>query len=235
MNLTAEQLASIDAQLFAGDIIAAIRLHRRYTDTQLINAKSFVDHRVEHLRSLQPSKFPETSTPPQPDPQILSQITPLPAQDLHKLRSTLTRIEELLPGLNYVAILDVSAATIPNTKLPFNELMLSLYPASVPHDATIMKVSSVELVNDVNECLKYAGRDSAGPQFTDRRFKELTDTLLPQFWQQLNSITPLESALLYSYSSDVGLPGYYVFWFYAYLLHCPETNRCVVITGTASD
>jgi hypothetical protein len=41
--------------------------------------------------------------------------------------------------------------------------------------------------------------------------------------------------MLYSYSSDVGLPGYCVFWFFAYLIHCLETNRCVVITGMASD
>ena len=139
MNLTPEQLVVIDDQLFAGDLLGAIKAYRGFTGSQLIYAKSFVDHRHEHLQRLRPSRFPATpETPPtqEPDRKILQQITHLPARDVITFRLILTQIRELLYGCNYVPTLAVTAADIPTSELPLNELMLSLYPDSTPHIAT---------------------------------------------------------------------------------------------------
>ena len=113
--------------------------------------------------------------------------------------------------------------------------MAVLYPASTPHEATIVPVGPEALVTDVTECLTYDGDASSGPQFTGERIEQLTGKLIPNYWRQLGALVPLESSSFFSYSSYVGLPGYYVFWFFAYLIHHSDTRRCVVITGMSSD
>jgi hypothetical protein len=180
-------------------------------------------------------RFPVTASPPTPDAQILQQIALVSERDLFNLRSTLKQIENLLYGNNYAVALSVNAATLKMSDLPFNELMLVLYPKSTPHNATILPVCPEELMADVTGCLLYEGDNSSGPQLSDRRLKTLSETLLPEFWRQLGALSPLQSSSIYSYSSDMGLPGYFVFWFFAYLIHYSDTNRCVAITGMSSD
>jgi hypothetical protein len=235
MNLSASQLVAIDEQLFAGDMIAAIRDHRRFTSAQLVDAKAFIDLRLEQLRRDQPSRFPITLSPPTLNPQVLQQIVPFLERDLGTFRSTLRQIEKLLYGINYAVTLSVSAAKLPTSDLPVNEMMSVLYPESTPHSATILPVRSEELVTDVTECLTYNGDASSGPQFTAKRFEQLSKILIPSFWQQLSDLAPLESSTIFSYSSDAGLPGYNVFWFFAYLVHHSDPSRCIVITGMSSD
>ena len=235
MNLSAEQLAAIDAQLIAGDIIAAIREVRGFTGAQLREANSFVDGRLEWLRKVLPSRFASGATPSTPDPNILRQIELLPDHQLTDFRSALKQIEQLLYGFNYAVTLSVNAVTVPFIDLPINELMLSVYPASTPHLAIVLPIRAAELVTNVTTCLTYAGTQSSGPQFTADRLKKLSETLLPDYWRQLSALTPLDSSRIYTYGSDTGLPGYYVYWFFAYLVHYPNANRCVVITGMSCD
>ncbi len=234
-KLSAKRIATIDEQLFAGNVIAAIRDYRSFTGAQLVDAKRFIDRRLEQLRKEQPSRFPVPASPSALDPQILQQIEPLGEPDLVPIRSTLTQIEKLLYGYNYAITLSVNAATLPVSNLPIKELMTVFYPESTPHNAKILPVGSEALVNDVTECLTYDGDASAGPQFTGERIEQLTGTLIPNYWRQVGALAPLESSSIFSYSSDVGLPGYYVFWFFAYLIHHSDAGRCVVITGMSSD
>lgn len=235
MNLTTIQIAAIDEELFAGNIITAIRHYRGFTGASLYVAKSFVDCRLKELRNDMPSRFPAKPTPPELDSKILQQIESLPECELQSFKATLKKIEKILYGLNYAVTLSVSAARLPTAELPVNELMRALYPESIPYDATIMPVSSEELVAEITECLAYEGDMGAGPQLTARRRAILLETMLPEYLRQLNVLAPLEASSLYSYSSDVGIPGYCVFWFFAYLIHHHDTKRCFVITGISSD
>ncbi len=228
MNLSTNQLAAIDEQLCNGNIIAAVTEYRRLTDAQLGDAKKFIDGRLDQLRREQPLRFAVTAFSPTLAPQLMQQIKPLDEHALFPIRSTMEQMEQLLYGYNYAVTLSVNAAALPTSDLPIRELMSVLYPKSTPYNATTLPVRFEEFVNDVTECLTYDGNLSAGPQFTHERKENLTNALLPRYWQQLNDLSPLDSCSILTYSSDVGLPGYYVFWFFAYLIHAPLTKRCGV-------
>ena len=59
--------------------------------------------------------------------------------------------------------------------------------------------------------------------------------LLPAFWRELAALIAYDEAELHEYPDETGLPGYRVFWFFAYVLHDRTRRRCVVITGSSSD
>ncbi len=223
VNLNTEQIDAIDEQLIAGNIIAAIREHRRFTGSELGDAKRYVGNRLKQLQKEWLLDVPRASPPQGLLPEVLGQIKPLPESDLHSFRSTLNQIEKMLYGWNYAVSLSVSGAMLPvMPELPINELMLVLYPESTPQSAKTSLVSLEELTAYVNQCLTCEGSYSA-------------EALLPEYWRQLNALVPIDSSSIYSYGSDVGLPGDYVFWFFAYLIYNSNANRCVVITGMASD
>lgn len=92
-------------------------------------------------------------------------------------------MEEILYGYNYAVSLSVNAATLPTSELPIKEVMSVFYPDSTPHDSTILPVRPEELVKDVTECLTYDGDYSAGPQFTEERFQQLSRILVPNYWR----------------------------------------------------
>lgn len=228
MNLTAGQLAIIDKQLLDGNIVGAIKDLRQFTGFSLAEAKTFVDDRLAYLRVTQPPRpQPVQKIPPAPSPWMLQQIKPLPDEALREFQSLLSRIDASLRGINYVTTLTVRAATVPELDLPIPELMLTLFPKSTPYEARILPVKPDELVEHVTECFQYVGGGSAKPQ--------LINTLLSEYWHHLSRLVPLESSALYYYGSEVGLPGHYIFWRFAYLLHDQKTNRCVVITGNSAD
>ncbi len=223
MNLDTEQIDVIDEQLIAGNIIAAIREYRRLTGSELGDAKRYTGDRLKQLQKENSLEVSKTSPTQGLSPEMLRQIKPLPESDLHGFRSTLNQIEKVLYGSNYAVSLSVCGAMLPATsELPINELMSVFYPSSTPQNAKISRVSSEELTADVTQCLTCEGSYSA-------------EALMPEYWRQLNALVPLDSSSIYSYDSDVGLPGDYVFWFFAYLIHNPNANRCVVITGMSSD
>ncbi len=228
MNLTADQLAIIDKQLLDRNIVAAIKDLRQFAGFSLAEAKTFVDDRLAHLRVTQPPQPQQMQkVPPLPNPWVLQQIKPLPDEALQEFRSLLSRINASLYGINYVTTLTVRAATVPEIDLPIPELMMTLFPKSTPYEARILSVKPEELVEDVTECFRYVGGGSAEPQ--------LIDALLSEYWRHLNMLVPLESSTLLYYGSEVGLPGHYIFWRFAYLLHDQKANRCVVITGNSTD
>lgn len=228
VNLTVDQLAIIDKQLLDGNLVAAVRELRQFTGVQLAEAKIFVDDRLAYLRMTRPSQFQTAQkASPLPQPWVLQQIKPLPDEALREFRALLSHIDATLCGLNYVTTLSVHAATVPASDLPIPELMMTFFPKSTPFEAKIRSAQPDELVEYVTECFRYVGGGSAGPQ--------LIDALLSEYWRHLNLLVPLETSTLYYYGSDVGLPGHYILWRFAYLLHDSKTNRCVVITGNSTD
>jgi len=56
-----EQLREIDEKLFAGQVIAAIKLARAASGCSLAAAKAFVEARREELRASAPERFPARS------------------------------------------------------------------------------------------------------------------------------------------------------------------------------
>lgn len=235
MNLDPAELEVIDAYLFAEQMIVAIRELRRFTGADLSEAKSFIDDRLQLLHAECPDRFPKKPETLDLDPTIMAKIQVVPDHDLHALRSTMEKIEKTLFGRNYVVTLAVGAVTVPMSEFPVAEVMRTLYPETTPHETAVQAVQPDQLITNVTRFLASEGDEGAGPQFTPIRRNQLNDNLIPEYWRQLNALSPLESSILISYNGDTGLPGYFVFWFFAYLIHDAEKSRCVVITGMASD
>jgi Ribosomal protein L7/L12 C-terminal domain len=60
-SLTPEQQKQLDALLFAGQKIEAIKLYRGWVETGLKEAKDVVDTREQELRKQSPQSFPAKS------------------------------------------------------------------------------------------------------------------------------------------------------------------------------
>jgi hypothetical protein len=147
----------------------------------------------------------------------------------------LRQLEQLLSGLNYEVTLEVKALELPGAELHLSEVMRKCYPRSEPQAAKVTGVSAGELKTEVDACLTYEGDEHAGPRFTPARRTKLEQELLPAFWRELAELIAYEEAELHSYGNETGLPGYPVFWFFAFALHDRSQRRCVVITGSSSD
>ncbi len=235
MDLSSEESAVIDEHLVAGHMIIAIRELRRFTGAELTEAKLFANARLERLQTEFPDRFPEESKVPILDTSILSEITPLRESDLAPIHSIIRDIEKTLFGLNYSVTLDVSGVQIPFSALPVAEVMRTLYPNSGPHEATVLPSELDQTIVEVSSRMMYEGDRGSGPQLSPGELKRLETKQLPDYWYELNVLLSLGASATYSYDSDLGLPGDYVFWFYVYLIHNVEAGRCVVITGMASD
>jgi hypothetical protein len=235
MVLSTLQLASIDTDLTSGNVIAAIREYRAFTGADLATAKQFVDKRYAELRVTMSTEFPSPIVPILPDPAIMATIALVADRDLAALRRVLDQIEKVLYGLNYQVTLSAKAVALSNHSLPIVETMTLLYPDSKPSIAEMMAITVEELQSDVIDCLTYEGDSSSGPQFCDLNRLRLNDLLIPAMWREISAITPIEKCTILSYNDDTGLPGFYVFWFFACLLHCSANGRCLLITGMSSD
>jgi hypothetical protein len=235
MALSTLQLASIDTYLTSGNVIAAIREYRAFTGTDLAAAKQFVDERYAELRVTISTVFPQPIVSTSPDPAIMATIALVADRELAALRRVLDQIEKVLYGLNYQVTLSAKAVALPHHSLPVIETMATFYPKSKSGMAQTMAITVEELKSGVIDCLTYEGDSSSGPQFCDLNRLRLNDLLIPDMWSEISAITPIEECTILSYNDDTGLPGFYVFWFFAFLLHCPANGRCLVITGMSSD
>ncbi|MDY7227623.1 hypothetical protein [Hyalangium rubrum] len=148
----------------------------------------------------------------------------------------LRRIERLLAGgLNYVVTLDVKVLEPSGEELSWPEVVRRCYPESEPHTAKVRQVPLEEMKAEIDSSLGYEGDEGAGPRLTAAKRKQLGEELLPAFWSELEALLSLRDTDIYEYPSDKGLPGYTVFWFYAYVLHDRKQGRWIVLMGSSSD
>ncbi|WP_143195230.1 hypothetical protein [Archangium sp. Cb G35] len=238
MALTEQQMDEVDAMLLTGNLIAAITIVRGHTGWELGRAKDFVEARLVHLRQAHAEHFRRLDAPPPRlfvDSTLMGQLHGVGHANVRPVSEVLRRLEQLVAGYNYSVTLDVKALDLPGEELPLIEVMRTCYPESRPHLSKVRRVSLEELKTDVDACLRYEGDESSGPRFTAARREKLERELLPAFWRALAELIPYEEAELHDYPDETGLPGYSVYWFFAYVLHDRMRRRCVVITGSSSD
>jgi len=232
MSLTKLQRDTVDTAIVNGNVIEAMRIHRAYTGSGLAAAKQFVESRHSQLLTDSPQAFP---SPTIPSLAIIEQIAATSKGKLKSVNRLLNQIEKTLYGLNYQAKLSVRVAQLPSGTLPPVETIAKLYPDAEPNPDKFSHVTLDELKSNITDRLTYEGDVGSGPQFSVKRRTQLTSQLIPQFWSELDALTPLQDSVCVSYNCDIGLPGCYVFWFFAFLIHCPQNDRCQVITGMSSD
>lgn len=235
-KLSREQMLAIDANLIEGSLLNAVREYRASTGCDLLTAKNAVESRLANLKQSSPQIFEQAPPTVTINGEILRQIQTLPNRDLKPIRTTTKQIERHLSGGNYAVTLSANAVMIPTKSLPIAEVMRKLFAGSDPARAPTPLVTVAEFQADILECLTHQGDALVeGPRLDERGWTKLRDELIPWFWRELDALAPVSQAIIFHYSSETGLPGYSVWWSFAYLIHDPSTNRCVVITGSASD
>lgn len=146
----------------------------------------------------------------------------------------LKSLRSVLAGWNYVTHFEAKYFRLAGDYLPIKEIMLLAYPASKPDEARIMQWPVETMIEEVNPCLSVPWYAKEGHSETD------TDTAAvasrrTDFWRHLQNCIDYDLADVYSYGSEVGLPGYHVFWRFAWLIHSPAQKRCVFLYGVSSD
>jgi len=237
MNLTDDQLAVIDTEIYAGNHVSAIRHLRGFTGAGLVEAKSFVDLRQRDLLTHFPERFAvhEAERPLVIDDAISSQLRLLSIRELSGLGRVLDRLRRTVSGDHYQVSLDSKLVHVPLATLPRNEVLRLAYPKSAPQTVEFLPVTVQQLTEHIESCFTYEGDNFHGPGFSPKRRELLTKQLIPTYWRRVDAIVPRREAALYFYDSSVGLPVYDVWWFFAYLVHDTSSERCLILAGASSD
>jgi len=153
--------------------------------------------------------------------------------ELEKIKTLLYRIEKLMYGYNYEVTLGIEIFEGCSNISLVNKSIKRLFPDSNPEqiEPTIVLESSFWQV--INETFDYRG-ESPGVALILNKQQELTlldkqheyKTYLSQFINQQTRI--------YDYKFLEGIPGYPVFWDYAFVI-VTDDEKCILIYGSSSD
>jgi hypothetical protein len=233
VTLPPHQQAQIQSCLLKGDPMGAVRLLRDWTGWDTERAKIYVYDELRKLQPLDapPVRPPRRRPPPNYDSGILAKIDLIEASLLEELKAAGKHIERLLAGDNYVAAFESKGAVLPDEKLPLLEVVHVCFPEVDLVAEEFKPVTADEMMRTVNECLQYEGDLGSGPQFTPQRRRQLASAI-PQYWDCVWRIVQRDSTIL-ACSADIF--GHPVFWNYAYVLHSPIDQRCLIVAGLSSD
>lgn len=136
-----------------------------------------------------------------------------------------------LVGVNYVTHFEAKAFDLPNSHLPISKMMLLAYPDSRPDEASIQVCSLEILLEITNPCFSYSGASFTQIDTNDT----IAENLRAEFWHHLRNCIDYENAAIYSYNSEIGLPGFNIFWSFSWLIHNAAQKKCVFLYGGSSD
>ena len=137
----------------------------------------------------------------------------------------------ILCGVNYVTYFEAKAFDLTSSFLEISKVMFIAYPHSKPNE-TYIKECSLEILLEVTDsCFSYCGASFV----KDDANGAISEDLRTGFYRHLAKCVDYENAAIYSYNSEVGLPGYDVFWSFCWLIHNVEQGRCVLLYGGSSD
>lgn len=233
LRMDEQQIAKIDGLILDGKMLWAVRQYRRATGSKLAEAKAYVDARSEDLSKERSKRAKDT--PPVVDLAVARRFTRIEEDDLAQIRSACSQLETVLYGLNYQVTVEVVGQTYTGDSLPVADFIRIVYPKSEPHLASTMKVDRQTMRSELTANLSHEGDSGAGPQFTPERRSRVNAQLLPSLFKHLDHLMAPESTVIYSYNSDVGLPGYYMFWFSAFVLDNTASQTALILSAVASD
>jgi hypothetical protein len=156
---------------------------------------------------------------------------PLHSPEIAAFNGYLEALKLVLVGVNYVTHFEAKAFDLPNSHLPISTIMLMAYPNSKPDEAYIKECSLEILLEITDPCFSYPDAS-----FTKSdTHGVIAGNLRAGFWQHLENCIDYKNASIHSYNSEVGLPGYDVFWSFSWLIHNAAQKRCVFLYGGSSD
>lgn len=230
--MNGDEVARVDHAILTSTILLAVREYRSITGSELDEAIEYVNARSELLDTGHREPDP---VPPPLDQTIVECLTEIQDSELVELKSICDQLETVLYGLNYQVTVEAAGREYSAGGLPINEIMRVMYPYSEPHLATLTPIERETMEAAVTASFNWEGDSGSGPNFTPEEREKMNAQLLPSLIEGLARLAPSETSDVYSYSSDVGLPGYYTYWFEAYVLHDTESGTVLCFTAVASD
>lgn len=172
-----------------------------------------------------------------PPPEAVATVTPLersdPLQgDIEPLCKRLAGIADLLHGLNYQITTDARGLSRGDPSLDPARVIATLYPESVPTEFNVRPLPPQVALDHVREVLLYEGDSGSHPDSSG--LETVRSTELPGLLDAISACLSADSEA-FSYNSDAGLPGYYVYWCFCFLFHDPTSGNWLSISAVASD
>jgi uncharacterized protein (TIGR02996 family) len=162
------------------------------------------------------------------DPDWVALVRRTPVRDA--IEAALEGLEALLPGLNYVVSLGIYRVARQADATPEAYVRTALGP-EVVLGGTLRTVTGVELLKEVEGCLRYAGDRGHGPDPSALRSPEL-NRLVRQVLDYLGRSAE-EATTVGAFWLREGHPFYPVMWDFGYVL--VKRYCAVVFLGSSSD
>jgi len=152
--------------------------------------------------------------------------------EVQALKGHLEEMERFFVGTNYFAKFEAHVFKIEVPFLPLADVVLLAYPEAKPKQAATRQVSVEDMVEYLDSCLSLRFCTSAREQAA---IEERERWMRGEFWLRLEACVNYSGAEIVSYNGTDGLPGYWVFWNFALLIHNIEQQRCVLLFGYSCD
>lgn len=106
------------------------------------------------------------------------------------------------------------------------------YEKTKPSDARYTPIDSDEMFKEIRDCFDYRGDQGAGLELTSEQEASLKK-IQQDFVGQISNFVS-DSSIIYSTNIEEGLPLYYTFWHFAFVILNPGSES-LFLFGAASD
>ncbi len=148
------------------------------------------------------------------------------------IKETIDRLQHLIYGYNYQVTYGIDDFDLCDTLDVLINKLKEMYSDSVPNETALILFSTKDFWEEVDFGLTYRGDHTSGLILTVEKESQL---LIEQKKYKAFIETYVSgSTKIYNYSDSIGIPGYIVWWGYAFLL-LNNDRPSLFIYASASD
>lgn len=149
-----------------------------------------------------------------------------------EIKDCTERLRHLMYGYNYEVTLGIEIFDdCPAIDFFLLKLKL-LFPDTKPGKTELILLEQEDFDEEINFGFAYRGDEHSGLELIDSQEKELL--VLQQKYRELVGRYITAGTMIYSYTSEEGIPGYAVYWGYTFILLNKE-GASLLVYGSASD
>lgn len=142
------------------------------------------------------------------------------------------QLAQQMYGHNYAPSFGVIKITQAQSLGDVQEEIKKQYIKTKPSDARYTIVDSNEMLSEIQDCFDYRGDRGAGLELTSEQEDSLKK-IQQDFVSKISDFVS-DSSVIYSTDIEEGLPLYYTFWHFAFIILNPESES-LFLFGAASD
>jgi hypothetical protein len=151
---------------------------------------------------------------------------------LVNIKQVLERLEHLMYGYNYCVTYGIDVFDSCTTIKEFNIKLKQTYRDSRPSETKLTRVEIIDFWEEIDFGLTYRGDDTSGLKLSAEKEEQLLGEQSKYKTFIKDYITG--STKIYSYLNEGDIPGYVVWWGYAFVL-LNDDRPTVFVYGSASD